>query len=66
MNDEKCMMNLYEKCKNIDKFLLSGYNLQSKISWEQWKEIHDFLRVAKIEGSVAELMREIGKAIALF
>ena len=33
-NDEKCMMNLCEKCENIDKFLLPGCtaNLQSKIS----------------------------------
>ena len=67
-NDEKCMMNLCEKCENIDKFLLPGCtaNLQSKISWEQWKEINGFLRVAKIEGSVAELINEIGKQLPYF
>ena len=65
-NDEKCMMNLCEKCKKVNKFLLPGSDLQSKISWEQWKEIDGFLRVAKIEESVAELMKEIGKQLAYF
>ena len=63
INDGKYMMNLYEKCKKINKILLPGCNIQNKISREQWEEINGFLTVAKIEGSVAQLMKEIGKQL---